>query len=99
MIEEAALLIEAGGHKRMDRVVVVTCPFSTKVERFATRSGLTLDAARAEVTRRMAAQMPDEEKLRLADYVIDSAGTLPQVEQQVENIWKDLTHGRSERSQ
>jgi dephospho-CoA kinase len=89
-IEEAALLIEAGGHKRMNKVVVVTCPMETKVERFASRSGLSLEAARAEVTRRMAAQMPDHEKAALADYVIDSSGTLPEVEQQVETIWNLL---------
>ncbi|HUO61415.1 MAG TPA: dephospho-CoA kinase [Candidatus Acidoferrales bacterium] len=92
VIEEAALLIEAGGHKRMDHVIVVTCPFETKVERFASRSGLSLDAARAEVTRRMAAQMSDAEKSALADYVIDSSGTLQHVEQQVESIWHELTH-------
>jgi len=90
VIEEAALLIEAGGHKRMDCVVVVTCSFETKVERFAARSGVSLEAARAEVTRRMAGQMSDEDKMAIADYVIDSSGTLQQVEQQVENIWHRL---------
>jgi dephospho-CoA kinase len=40
--------------------------------------------------RRMAAQMPDEEKVRRADYVIDNSGTLAATEQQVDKIMQEL---------
>jgi dephospho-CoA kinase len=87
---EAALMIEAGGHHRYDRLIVVTCTEEQRVERFAQRSGLSLDAARAEVNRRMAAQMPEQEKVRLADYVIDNSGTREELAAQVDRIWQEL---------
>ncbi len=87
---EAALMIEAGGHHRYDRLIVVTCTEEQRVERFAQRSGLTLEAARAEVTRRMAAQMPEQEKARLANYVIDNSSTREELAEQVDRIWQEL---------
>ena len=87
---EAALMIEAGGHHRYDRLIVVTCTEAQRVERFAQRSGLPLDAARAEVARRMAAQIPEQEKARLANYVIDNSGTREELAAQVDRIWQEL---------
>src|SRR5215469_16866645 len=75
-IVEAALLIEAGAAKRFDRLIVVTCGMEQRTERFARRQRVDLETARAEVTRRMAAQLPDEEKIKSADYVIDNSGSL-----------------------
>ena len=89
-VVEAALLLEAGAQKDFDKVIVVTCPFEQKVGRFAGRAGLSPDAARAEVERRSAAQMSDEEKARRADYVIDNCGSLAELEQQVERVWREL---------
>jgi dephospho-CoA kinase len=48
------------------------------------------ETARREVTRRMAAQMPDEEKLKVADYVIDNSGSLDETEKQVGRIYGEL---------
>ena len=87
---EAALLYEAGGHERFDRIIVVTCPLESKVRRFAQRVGITLDAARADVDRRMRAQWPDEAKAARADYVIDNSGPLEETSQQVERVWQQL---------
>jgi len=87
---EAALLYEAGGHERFDRIIVVTCPLESKVRRFAQRVGITLDAARADVERRMRAQWPDEAKAARADYVIDNSGALEETNQQVERVWQQL---------
>jgi dephospho-CoA kinase len=91
-IVEAALMIEAGAHKRFDKLIAVTCNLEQKVERFTERSHLSEKQARAEVERRMHAQLPEAEKARLADYVIDNSGSLEQAEAQVEKIWQDLRH-------
>jgi dephospho-CoA kinase len=87
---EAALLYEAGGHGRFDRMIVVTCPFESKVRRFAQRVGITFEAARADVERRMRAQWPDEAKAARADYVIENSGALEDTERQVEKLWQQL---------
>ena len=87
---EAALLIEAGGRARFDRLIVVTCTLEQKIARFAARTGLSWEAAEREVERRMAAQMPEEEKAAMADYVIDNSGSHKQAEQRVAAIWAEL---------
>jgi dephospho-CoA kinase len=86
VIIEGALIIEAGGHKMYDRLVVVTCNPSLQISRLMSRDGLTREEAEA----RMASQMPIEEKLKLADYTIDTSGTLRQTQDQVEAIYRDL---------
>lgn len=68
-VVDAALLIESGGYKRFDRVVVVHCRPEAQLERLMSRNGL----AREEAERRIAAQMPQEEKLRHADFTIDTS--------------------------
>ncbi len=87
---EAALLIEAGGLVRYDKLIVVTCTLEQKILRFAERTGMSSEAARDEVQRRMAAQMPEEEKAKLADYVIDNSGSRDDAAQQVSRIWHQL---------
>jgi dephospho-CoA kinase len=72
---EAALLIEAGGMGRYDRLIVVTCTLEQKIARFGGRSGVDEEASRVEVERRIAAQMPEAEKAKMADYVIDNRGS------------------------
>ena len=89
-IVEAALLIEAGAAKRFDRLIVVTCNVEQRAERFAKRQQIDLETARAEVARRMAAQLPDEEKIKAADYVIDNSGPLEHTRDQVQQIWEKL---------
>jgi len=89
-IVEAALLIEAGAAKRFDALIVVTCNAEQRAERFARRQKVDLRTARAEVTRRMAAQLPDEEKIKLADYVIDNSGSLARTQENVRSVWQDL---------
>jgi len=92
-IVEAALLIEAGAAERFDRLIVVTCTMEQRVERFARRQKVDIETARAEVTRRMAAQLPDEKKVKAADYVVDNSGSLEQTQKQVQQIWNKLqTH-------
>jgi dephospho-CoA kinase len=87
---EAALILEAGMAKGFDRLVVVTCQPEQRIERWAQRLKVDQETARREVTRRMAAQMPDEEKIKAADYVIDNSGSLDETERQVKTIYAEL---------
>jgi dephospho-CoA kinase len=68
-IVEATLLLESGGRDRYDRIVVVDVPPDVQIERAIGR-GMT----REEVLRRIAHQMPREDRLRHADYVVDNSG-------------------------
>ena len=90
-IVEAALLLEAGAAKRFDRLIVVTCTDDQRVARFAARQKMDLESARKEVVRRMAAQLPDEEKIKAADFVIDNSGSLDHTRDQAREIWEKLT--------
>jgi dephospho-CoA kinase len=87
---EATLILEAGGKDRYDKIVVVTCRPEQKVARYASRAGISEDAARLEVERRTKAQFSDEAKARLSDFVIDNSGTLEATRQQVERIYQEL---------
>ena len=89
-IVEAALLLEAGVAKSFDRLIVVTCGAEQRVARFAARQKIDVEAARKEVVRRMAAQLPDEEKIKAADYVIDNSGSLDLSREQVCVVWQKL---------
>jgi dephospho-CoA kinase len=90
-IVEAALILEAGAGKRFDRLIVVTCNQEQRAARFAARHKIDLDAARKEVSRRMAAQLPDQEKIKAAHYVIDNSGTLDRTHEQVRQVWQHLS--------
>ncbi len=87
---EAALILEARMAEGFDRLVVVTCRPEQRIERWARRLKVDLETARGEVTRRMAAQLPDEEKIKAADYVIDNSGSLDETERQVKKIYAEL---------
>jgi dephospho-CoA kinase len=90
VIVEAALIFEAGIGGRFDKTIVVTCKPEQKIERLARRTGMSEAAARAEVERRSRAQLPDEEKMRRADFVIDNSGPLDATRSQVEHIYAEL---------
>jgi len=96
---EAALLYEAGGHERFDRIIVVTCPFESKIRRFAQRVGITFEAARADVERRMRAQWSDEAKAARADFTVDNSGPLEDTERQVERVWQQLREAERQGAQ
>jgi len=89
-IVEAALLLEAGLVKHFDRLAVVTCRPEQRIERWAHRMKVDAETARKEVARRMAAQLPDEEKIKVADYVIDNSGALEATGQQVQSVYDEL---------
>jgi dephospho-CoA kinase len=89
-VVEAALILEAGAAKQFDRLLVVTCRPEQRVERWATRTKVDLETARREVSRRMAAQLPDEEKIKAADYVIDNSGSLDETKARVSALYPKL---------
>jgi|WetSurMetagenome_2_1015567.scaffolds.fasta_scaffold18045_3 dephospho-CoA kinase len=92
VIVEAALLVETGGYRLFDCLVVVTCDPALQVERIVKRDGLTEPEARV----RMAAQMPAEEKLRVADYAIDTSSTFEETRRQAKAIHLDLLRREQE---
>jgi dephospho-CoA kinase len=89
-IVEAALILEAGFGDDFDRLIVVSCRQEQRVERWAHRMNVDKDTARREVTRRMAAQFSDEEKIKASDYVVDNSGSLDETQKQVSAIFGQL---------
>jgi dephospho-CoA kinase len=83
---DAAVLIESGGHKRMDKLVVVLTDPATELARLMARDAMTEDVART----RIAAQMPVADKAALADYVIDNSGSRAETERQVRDVYARL---------
>jgi dephospho-CoA kinase len=77
-VVEAALLFESGFSHSLDKMMVCWCRPEQQVERMLER-GLTEDEAK----QRIAAQMPNEEKLKLADATIDCSGTIEETERLV----------------
>lgn len=80
-VVEAALLVEAGYHTKLDRLVVCWCRPEQQLERLAAR-GLTPEQAR----QRIASQMPAEEKRKLATDVIDCSGSVEQTQEQTARV-------------
>lgn len=86
-VVEAALILEAGIAGDFDRLVVVLCAPERKIERLAQRMGIDMRSAAGEVERRSAAQLPDAEKQRQADFVIYNSGSVEATQQQVEELY------------
>ncbi|MEW6202891.1 MAG: dephospho-CoA kinase [bacterium] len=80
------LLFETGFERFVDSVWTVTAPENTIVQRLIERDAITEEQARA----RISAQMPDKEKTRQADVVIDNGGTREQTRRQVIAIWRNV---------
>ncbi len=82
-VSEAALTVEAGYARLFDKVVVVHCRPSVQLRRLMARAGI----GRAVARRRVSAQMPLKEKLKHADYAIDTSGSLADTVEQAERIY------------
>jgi len=82
----APLLLEAGGRRMVDRVLVMTAEESERVRRVMARDGLS----EPEVRARMAAQMPPAAQLREADWVVDTTRGIEAARRQLECIWAGL---------
>ena len=86
---EAALLVETGGYKRYDGLVVVTCQASTQLHRVMARDGVDEAAARAII----ATQLPLSDKEAVADWVIRNDGDLQALYEQVDALAQELIAG------
>ncbi len=93
-VVEAPLLMEAGYHRRFDRLVVVWCRPEQQEERLSGR-GMNHDDAE----RRMAAQMPADAKKRLAHDLIDNSGTLEETRRRVEQLVREWQEAAKETAQ
>jgi dephospho-CoA kinase len=83
---DAALMIESGSYKRFDKLIVVHCRAELQLERLVKRDGLTV----AEAGRRIAAQMPQEEKKKFADYLIDTSNGFAEARAQASAVYEKL---------
>ena len=92
LLFDIPLLFETGGEKAFDKVLVVSAPAAVQRERVLARLGMT--AAKLDAI--LARQMPDEEKRRRADFVIETGGDLSTTERQVGDILACLGIGRGE---
>ena len=83
----------ADWRRRIDFVVLVTAPDAAKIARYVARinpSGPAREAAEADARLRLAQQIPDAEKVALADYVIDNSGDKAALYDQVAGLWQSL---------
>jgi dephospho-CoA kinase len=85
-VVEAAILIETGGHKRFDKLILVTCSEEQQMERAMRREGAAAEDVRARLNR----QMPLAEKRKYADFVIDTSGEKRDTLRQTRAIYEQL---------
>jgi dephospho-CoA kinase len=85
-IIDAALMIESGGYRRFDKLIVVHCRPEVQLERLLLRDKLSLD----EAQRRINSQMPQEEKQKFADYLIDTSDGFEPTREQTVKVYNDL---------
>lgn len=85
-VSEAAILIETGSYRNYARLIVAVCREEQQIERAMARDHLT----REEVLDRMRRQMPLEEKVKYADYVVDTSGTKERTLEQTRAVYQSL---------
>ncbi len=86
VVIEAAVMIEAGTYKRLDKLIVTVCGEPQQVARAIERDGLSREEALARIRR----QLPLEEKRKFADYVIDTSGSEEDTLRQVREVYNLL---------
>ena len=85
-IVDAALMIEPGGYKRFDKLIVVHCRPEVQLERLMLRDGLSPD----EAQKRIDSQMPQSEKQKFADYLIDTSDGFELTRQRTKEVYDQL---------
>jgi dephospho-CoA kinase len=95
---DAALMIESGGYKRFDKLIVVHCRPEIQLQRLMSRNNLS----REEAEKRVAAQMSQDEKKKFADYLIDTSEGFDDTRRQTERVYaallQDLNLDRQQRT-
>ena len=87
---DAALMIESGGYSRFDKLIVVWCEPAIQLRRLMLRDNLT----REQAEKRIDSQMPQEEKKRFADHLIDTSNGFEDTRKQVIAVY-DRLHAAS----
>jgi dephospho-CoA kinase len=85
-VVEAAILVETGSYKGFDKLIVVTCTAEQQMERAMKRGSYSKE----EVLSRISRQLPLAEKVRVADYVIDTSGSKESTLEQVRDVYETL---------
>ena len=83
VVLDVPLLAEGGGRRGTSAVIVVDCPVELAIERLMAHRGFD----RADAEARVATQATREQRLALADFVVDNSGDLAQLEREVERCW------------
>jgi len=86
VVIDAPLLIEVGYHRQVDKVMVVTSTQAQQFERLKARDGINFE----EALRILSSQMPIEEKVKLADFVIRNEGSLAEVRERTKEVFQEL---------
>jgi len=86
-IVDAALMIESGGYKRFDKLIVVYCRPEVQIGRLMARNNLS----RVDAERRISTQMSQEDKKKFADYLIDTSDGFEAARKRTEKIYGELT--------
>jgi len=85
-IIDAALMIESGGYRRFDKIIVVWCDSAMQLQRLVSRNNLN----EQEALKRINAQMPQEEKKRYADFLIDTTQGFESARRQTVEVFEQL---------
>ena len=85
-VVDAALMIESGGYKRFDKLIVVHCSPEVQLERLMKRDGLSLEQA----TQRINSQLSQAEKRKFADYLIDTSDGFDPTRERTVKVYKEL---------
>jgi dephospho-CoA kinase len=86
-VVDAALMIESGGYRRFDKLIVVHCRPDIQLQRLMSRDGLD----RQQAEQRIAAQMPQEEKKQFAHFLIDTSDGFESARKQTEIVFRQLS--------
>lgn len=87
VITHAALIIESGSIDKYDALIVISCPDELQVERVMQRDNFSEEKARNIVSH----QMPNEERLKYADFIIDNSSTLDDLYNEVKRVHNLIT--------
>ena len=85
-VVDAALMIESGGYKRFDKLIVVWCEPELQLQRLMSRDGMK----REDAERRISSQMPQSEKKKYADFLIDTSNTYEDTRRQTYEVFERL---------
>jgi dephospho-CoA kinase len=86
VVIDAPLIVELGDHREMDKLIVVASTQTQQIERLKERDGI----GPGEALRILSSQMPVEEKVNLADFVIRNEGSLEETKKKAKEVFKEL---------